>query len=639
MTSSIIKINRAEIKNTVLECVSRILNELSSKDWHDKYLPNMPEGLFYNIMGNDKKKTPIKELLIKIYTNACAENPEKSSFFARVAVQIARKCDKLSDVETQELLNIIQRKGINDFSDFKEILNFFNIKKSSQEIIPDTKMYAENCVNLYEDDEWLVLCPLTADASRKNCFNGNHWCTCSSSYQTYFPTYTYKSNSIIISFLNKKTRPNSFQIQVKGNGDSYEIVSCCDFHDNSLNVNECPNIFPGYNNVMSSLLNNDLLGKLTLKVKEMTNLAIPNWTDKQAITIAINAIENNNRQITTTFIENGVTINDVIYFPNSNFYIAVITKQRTRNVIVFLYDTKFGAKIIQPGTEIYPRYKTFDNGTKNEIDKYNGRCIPIGRVYDESRTKRNVLMYNKSNGNIYTLFDDYKDYYGDELIYFGTMLPVVYIYMGNGNYAHYDFNGNQIDLSGPIPFEKTVTLPSDWGGETLKLRPNYYGIAKVEELNFVFQENIITVYNTSNEQGLIYATNKYGQQSVVGRANNVECLICIVLNDGKHIITTFKNEINKNQYYQIVIRICIENGNFNFEKGFDNSSVTIFEDEKAKNKNGISFKEVQTYGKDAQEKFFYDVFGKYKEKMETMFEGDFMNGETLYDKIRNYFQV
>jgi hypothetical protein len=90
----------------------------------------------------------------------------------------------------------IKNNDVTAVKNFDELLNEVSIV----EIRNISKEMKSQIVKLYEDDEWLIVKPLTVNASRKYGAN-TKWCTTSLTDYHYFHSYT--SNAILIYCINK----------------------------------------------------------------------------------------------------------------------------------------------------------------------------------------------------------------------------------------------------------------------------------------------------------------------------------------------------------------------------------------------------------------------------------------------------
>lgn len=71
---------------------------------------------------------------------------------------------------------------VNDISEIHQLISLIKLKNISKKL-------QKQVLKDYEDDEWLIVRPFTAEASQKYGY-GTKWCTASESYQGHFFSYT-----------------------------------------------------------------------------------------------------------------------------------------------------------------------------------------------------------------------------------------------------------------------------------------------------------------------------------------------------------------------------------------------------------------------------------------------------------------
>jgi hypothetical protein len=94
--------------------------------------------------------------------------------------------------------NLIEKKDLTKYSSFNEIADQVTI--AEMKVIE--KEMESQIVKLHQDSEWVVLRPLTYEASKKYGSN-TKWCTTSEKEPTYFLKYS--KSGILIYVINKKT--------------------------------------------------------------------------------------------------------------------------------------------------------------------------------------------------------------------------------------------------------------------------------------------------------------------------------------------------------------------------------------------------------------------------------------------------
>lgn len=147
----------------------------------------------------------IKEFLIKEFTFISSD---KLSQFSDIQLMLIYKfIDNFFNV--QDLINfkkfcdynernLIEQNDLSRYKQFEDVLNAVSIADMKVE----TKDMENQIVKVYEDDEWLLIRPLTYMASKKYGSN-TKWCTTQSNNSEYFIKYS--SKGVLIYCINKKT--------------------------------------------------------------------------------------------------------------------------------------------------------------------------------------------------------------------------------------------------------------------------------------------------------------------------------------------------------------------------------------------------------------------------------------------------
>lgn len=94
--------------------------------------------------------------------------------------------------------NLIEKNDLTSYKSFDEL----TLQVSLANIKNDAKLFEAQIIKLFEDDEWLVLKPLSYEASKKYGAN-TKWCTTSESDPDYF--FKYVKTGILIYTINKKS--------------------------------------------------------------------------------------------------------------------------------------------------------------------------------------------------------------------------------------------------------------------------------------------------------------------------------------------------------------------------------------------------------------------------------------------------
>jgi hypothetical protein len=147
----------------------------------------------------------IKETLTKEFTFISIE---KLNEFSEIQLMLLYKfVDSFFNV--QDLVNfkkfcdynercLIDQNDLSRYKKFEDIVNAVSIADMKVE----TKDMENQIIKVYEDDEWLLLRPLTYLASKKYGSN-TKWCTTQSNNSEYFIKYS--SKGVLIYCINKKT--------------------------------------------------------------------------------------------------------------------------------------------------------------------------------------------------------------------------------------------------------------------------------------------------------------------------------------------------------------------------------------------------------------------------------------------------
>lgn len=94
--------------------------------------------------------------------------------------------------------NLIEQNDLSKYRNFDQILNQLSIA----EMKIDVKGLENQIVKIYEDDEWVLVRPLTYTSSKKYGAN-TKWCTTSDSNPEYY--FKYAKKGVLIYCINKKT--------------------------------------------------------------------------------------------------------------------------------------------------------------------------------------------------------------------------------------------------------------------------------------------------------------------------------------------------------------------------------------------------------------------------------------------------
>jgi hypothetical protein len=172
-----------EKKSKYTETLLRIMKKTPNIDEHVRDI-KMKLGEEFGIMESDLNGTPKIQLI----------------FFYRIIDSMFNFSDLKSYQKFCELneRNLIRQNDLSTYNSFDDILNAINIA----ELIVDAKELEKQIIMLFENEEWLVIRPLTYQSSKKYGSN-TKWCTTQESNPEYFLKYS--SKGILIYCLNKKT--------------------------------------------------------------------------------------------------------------------------------------------------------------------------------------------------------------------------------------------------------------------------------------------------------------------------------------------------------------------------------------------------------------------------------------------------
>ena len=211
------KLTPNDVKYIVSESAKRLITEISVTDGYNSYYKDIPEEDFNKIVqhlqGNNDVLLPNTKWFLSLYRR---EYREISNYYL---TELMRKPDGKGFLDlyergvkrgiiTGQEANIMNFKTLNDFGKYMNSI----IKSKGDEILSRTSGEWSRAVNaakndvkkVYEDDEWLILIPLSMDAS---CYwgNGTHWCTATrNEKENYFERYN--NNGELLININKKTR-------------------------------------------------------------------------------------------------------------------------------------------------------------------------------------------------------------------------------------------------------------------------------------------------------------------------------------------------------------------------------------------------------------------------------------------------
>jgi len=178
--------------------------ELFSPEGKSKYT----DLLLKLMKGTPNLKEHTKEIKETLSNEFTFISVEKLNEFSEIQLMLLYKfVDSFFNV--QDLVNfkkfcdynercLIEQNDLSRYKKFEDVVNAVSIADMKVE----TKDMENQIIKVYEDDEWLLLRPLTYLASKKYGSN-TKWCTTQSNNSEYFIKYS--SKGVLIYCINKKT--------------------------------------------------------------------------------------------------------------------------------------------------------------------------------------------------------------------------------------------------------------------------------------------------------------------------------------------------------------------------------------------------------------------------------------------------
>lgn len=188
-----------------------------------------------------KNKTKYIETLARVFHNDIILNPDilakKTKDFGFTEEQF-NSLNKLEKVYLTVLLNEEENRdafmkfvefceyneknalGNSDLQSYKSFKDVFAEHKKVKEK-KEQKMLEKQVIKLLDDDEWLMVIPLTYESSLKYGSN-TKWCTASTEYPSHYESYTKKG--VLIYTINKKQKTKyAGYCEIKSFGGSKDI--------------------------------------------------------------------------------------------------------------------------------------------------------------------------------------------------------------------------------------------------------------------------------------------------------------------------------------------------------------------------------------------------------------------------------
>ena len=165
--------------------------------------------LFLRIINHNKSKETYKKELIKYilekYGHLNRETIERLDFFQLMVLKLLF-IDNLEPEQMEKFRlfceynerNLIPNNDLSKINSFEQVIELFDIA----DIRVNEKKLENEIIKIYEDDEFLVIKPLTFNSSKKYGSN-TKWCT--TSYENPEHFIRYSSNGILIYVINRLT--------------------------------------------------------------------------------------------------------------------------------------------------------------------------------------------------------------------------------------------------------------------------------------------------------------------------------------------------------------------------------------------------------------------------------------------------
>jgi hypothetical protein len=199
-------------------------NNLNLYDYFSLFIPNK-KSKYTELLLRIMKKTPdlsryvndIKDRLQKEFKITKSDLDQVNDLHLLLFYRMVDGMFNINDLVSFQRFceynerNLIEQNDLSRYDNFEDVLS----QLSLAEIIVETKNMEKQVKVVYEDNEWLLIRPLTYAASKKYGSN-TKWCTTQSNNPEYFLKYANKG--VLIYCINKKT--------------GYKIASFCSLDKN-----------------------------------------------------------------------------------------------------------------------------------------------------------------------------------------------------------------------------------------------------------------------------------------------------------------------------------------------------------------------------------------------------------------------
>lgn len=199
-------------------------NNLNLYDYFSLFIPNK-KSKYTELLLRIMKKTPdlsryvndIKDRLQNEFKISKSELDQVNDLHLLLFYRMVDGMFNINDLVSFQKFceynerNLIEQNDLSRYNNFEDVLN----QLSLAEINVETKNLEKQVKVVYQDDEWLLIRPLTYAASKKYGSN-TKWCTTQSNTPEYFLKYANKG--VLIYCINKKT--------------GYKVASFCSLDKN-----------------------------------------------------------------------------------------------------------------------------------------------------------------------------------------------------------------------------------------------------------------------------------------------------------------------------------------------------------------------------------------------------------------------
>lgn len=208
-------------------------------------------------------------------------------FFDSGEIEVIQKFIELNE---KKIANGVDVQNINSFSDLNNYLSVATLKSISKKLTNQVKLD-------YEDEEWLIVRPITLESSVKYGA-GTKWCTTSTNNPEHFFRYT--REGCLLYVINKNTGLKVACYKNSKENDSVQFYNQNDDRVDSLIINLPDKIFSVLKNIIISdtVSNKELNTKMWIKSESLSSKNEPSevmvdWLDSPTEPPRIISIDNN----------------------------------------------------------------------------------------------------------------------------------------------------------------------------------------------------------------------------------------------------------------------------------------------------------------------------------------------------------